>query len=238
VQSSLGCVGECFPHAGPGRRKNGVGRVSFLWGCQGVILLLSGATKTADRLNDSRIGALISPRSGNSIERFIQAGRPWAADNDAFLAWDEKRFEMMLDRIRRASSPPLWVACPDVVADARATLDRFEVWFPRMSDLPVAIVAQNGLEDLDVPWSQLAGLFIGGCTDWKLSWAAADLVSEANRRGIWTHMGRVNTARRIRHAFTIGCKSFDGTGWSMYPDTLIPKAIRCLTRHEMQPELF
>jgi len=33
--------------------------------------------------------------------------------------------------------------------------------------------------------------------DWKLSAAAAGLVAEANDRGKWTHMGRVNGLRRI-----------------------------------------
>jgi hypothetical protein len=34
---------------------------------------------------------------------------------------------------------------------------------------------------------------------------------EARRRGVWTHMGRVNSERRLRYAALIGCQSADGT---------------------------
>jgi hypothetical protein len=74
-----------------------------------------------------------------------------------------------------------------------------------------ALVAQDGLEALPVPWEAFDVLFIGGSTAWKLSEACFSLIAEAKRRGKWVHMGRVNSLRRLRIAKSVGCDSVDGT---------------------------
>lgn len=48
-------------------------------------------------------------------------------------------------------------------------------------------------------------------TEWKLGEAAARLVAAAKARGLWVHMGRVNSYKRIAYAASIGCDSSDGT---------------------------
>jgi hypothetical protein len=133
----------------------------------------------------------------------------------------------MLDKIE-GQPDCLWVACPDVVADAAATLDLFQQWQPRLKgrNLPVALVAQDGLEKLRVPWSKLEALFIGGSTEWKEGDAARKLARRCKARGKLLHMGRVNSLRRIRLAAEFGCDSIDGSGFSMFPDTRIPKGLR------------
>ena len=119
----------------------------------------------------------------------------------------------MLDAITYVSGC-LFVSCPDVVADARATLRLFEQWRPALQYLwatvneddvdpgrpvhqPIALVAQDGQERLPVPWEHLQALFVGGSTQWKLGPHAAALIREAKRRDKWVHVGRVNTLRRI-----------------------------------------
>lgn len=84
--------------------------------------------------------------------------------------------------------------------------------FPRIRALgfPAALVAQNGLENMKVPWNDLDVLFIGGDTNWKLGIQAAMLSREAVLRGKRVHMGRVNGIGRLRHAKAIGCSSADG----------------------------
>ena len=84
---------------------------------------------------------------------------------------------------------------------------------PKIRELgfKAAYVGQDGAQPNDTPWSEIDALFIGGTTDWKLSQSAADLISEARRRGKWVHMGRVNSWRRIRLAHVLGCHSVDGT---------------------------
>jgi C-5 cytosine-specific DNA methylase len=68
-----------------------------------------------------------------------------------------------------------------------------------------------------------------GITAWKLSAAAAELATKAGRRGLWVHMGRVNSHRRLRHADAIGCHSADGTYFAYGPDKNLPKLLGWLT---------
>jgi hypothetical protein len=147
---------------------------------------------------------------------------PWAADNDAFNGFDGPRFETMLDRL--AGIPNcLWVAAPDVVGDAEATLGLFDEWHAHIADrFPVALVLQDGMTVERVPWDRLDAVFVGGSTEWKLSDDARLICEEANRRGKRTHMGRVNTRRRIKVAKAWGCGSVDGTAVAMFTDAHLP----------------
>jgi len=87
------------------------------------------------------------------------------------------------------------------------------------------------------PWPELGALFIGGTTAFKLSAQARELVAYAKARGIWTHMGRVNTRGRHREALRWGIDSIDGTGYSKWPDIQCRKGQRWLTEWQQQPEL-
>lgn len=111
------------------------------------------------------------------------------------------------------SSSCLGATALDVVGDARATLERSLPVVPLIRALgyAAALVAQDGLEELVVPWDSFDVLFVGGTTEWKLSAAARELVAESKRRGKWVHMGRVNSAQRLLYAQRIGCDSVDGT---------------------------
>ena len=169
------------------------------------------ATRAAARLG---LGLLVSP--DNSLHRQLEhySSSYYGADNacfskgDAFdapswLSWLEG---LPLDRC-------LFATLPDVVGDAAATIARSMPYTDqvRRMGFPAALVAQDGLEDLVVPWDDIDCLFLGGSTEWKLSPAARDLSLEARSRGKWVHMGRVNSARRVRIAATFGADSVDGT---------------------------
>lgn len=114
-----------------------------------------------------------------------------------------------------------------VYGDARLTARRFEAWAPgvKRRGLPVALVLQDGLENpalagwLWRTWHRLGAVFVGGSTAWKLGPAAAVLIRDARRRGLWVHAGRVNSARRARYFASVGCHSFDGTGFSRWRNT-------------------
>jgi hypothetical protein len=168
------------------------------------------------------LGVLSGPRRVyKNVEGWL-----WAADNDAFLAWDEDRFVTMLDKITGIPGC-LFVVAPDVVGDAEATLERFHEWAYRIRETgqPVAFVAQDGIEDHPVPWGIVDALFIGGTTEFKMGSVAAAYAREAKQRGKWLHMGRVNTRRRIRYAKSLGCDSIDGTNFSMFRRTALPWAL-------------
>ena len=134
----------------------------------------------------------------------------------------------MLDRI--AGVPGcLFVTVPDVVGDAQATAELFDTWAPELErrGLPVALVLQDGVEDLawlDGVWDRLAAVFVGGTDDFKLGPAAAELAREAKRRGLWVHWGRVNTKRRIAHISETGAAdSFDGSSWAIFRKAIANK---------------
>lgn len=199
------------------------------------MLLVSGATRTTARFaSDTRLGTLLVPGNGNK-----PAGKPWACDNGAFSGFREKAFLKILGKVRGAPGC-LWVAAPDVVGDAAATLERFEKWEPviREHGLPVAFVAQNGITAETTPWERLDCLFLGGDDAFKLGADVRELVAEAKRRGKLVHMGRVNSVKRLRYAFEIGCDSVDGTSWTKWADRWLGWGLKKIERIEAQGLLF
>ena len=154
--------------------------------------------------------AMITPRMGQRPP----AHQLWAADNGRFNSpheYTDAKYLAWLKRMPVESC--LFATAPDVVGDAEATLEmsRPMLWKIRALAYKAALVAQDGLETLPVPWDTFDCLFVGGTTKWKLSEHAYSLVAEARRRGKWTHMGRVNSWRRFRSAAAAGYDSADGT---------------------------
>jgi hypothetical protein len=183
------------------------------------------------------VGRLYVPAAWGS---FIADGRPWAVDNGAFAGFDEASFWALLGRLHKHRTTCLFVAAPDVVGDARATLRLFAEWQPVIARMgfPVALVGQDGLTMDMVPWDCLDAVFLGGSTGWKLGHMATTLAGYGNARGKWVHMGRVNSRRRIRHAHRIGCQSIDGSGWSKWPAIRLPMAVDWMRNAEASPCLF
>lgn len=184
------------------------------------------------------LGFIDTPAQGNARPE----GVVWCADNGCFgsgYPGDAKWFAWLEVHAADAASCAFATA-PDVVGDAAATLDRSLPWLPRIRALGyrAALVAQDGLEHLTVPWDEFDVLFIGGTTEWKLGRAARRLVAEAKVRGKRVHMGRVNSERRLRYADAIGCDSADGTYLVFGPDTNMPKLLGWLRGVNDMPPLF
>ena len=188
-----------------------------------VILLVTSAHPTLQPYAQQHLGRLIQPRHYSSIEETAASGMPWAADNDCFQRLDAVAFDRMLDRIQGLSGC-LFVACPDVVGDWRATAELWASWSPGITrrGLPVALVAQDGLRPESVPWWQLDALFIGGTTEWKLGGEVTHLIHAARAHRKWVHMGRVNSHKRLDYARFLGCDSADGSKWARWRDTWLP----------------
>lgn len=86
----------------------------------------------------------------------------------------------MLDPIQ--SKPGCrFVVCPDVVGNAIATLSLLGQWRQVIADrqLLLAYVAQDGQEQLPVPWDEIDPLFLGGSTEFKLGRHAEGLSKAA-----------------------------------------------------------
>jgi len=190
-----------------------------------------------DAMNAGLIDAITTPKQGNKMPE--QAA--WCADNGCFgegYPGDAKWWAWLERQPNRESCA--FAVAPDVVCDAAATLERSLPWLPMIRSLgiPAALVAQNGLEDLDVPWDEFDVLFLGGDDEWKLGPHARRLTAEAKARGKSVHMGRVNSLRRMRYAFAIGCDSADGTCLTRGPDKNLPKVLSWLRDVRHQGGLF
>jgi hypothetical protein len=182
--------------------------------------------KVREAMTNGELGVILTPNQGNRLPD----GATWIADNGCFstnyvgdIAW--------LDWLTKHSPDAgrcLFATAPDVVGDAETTLKRSAPFLPviRRLGYPAALVAQDGLEDLEVPWDTFDALFIGGSTEWKLGPAAAAIAKEAKTRGKYVHMGRVNSRQRWTYAESIGCDSVDGTYLAFGPETNLPKLMR------------
>lgn len=204
-----------------------------------MIVLVSGATKY---VRTEQIGHLIVPRAWNDPAA-LDFTVPWAMDNGAFSGFDEGAYVRMIERHQayQASQTCRFVTAPDVVADAAATTMRWPFWSRLLRSLGwcPAYVAQDGLTAQMMPNLQdgRGALFVGGSTAFKEGSHVRDLCAYAKARGIWVHWGRVNGKRRYELALKAGADSIDGTGFSMYPDTNIPKVEEWQERIRQQPEL-
>jgi hypothetical protein len=161
----------------------------------------------------ANIGLMLQP--GNGYLHGLEEAWPfWAADNGCFAqgeAFEVDAWLRWLDRV--PSVRCLFAVAPDVFSDAERTLRRARPLLGEIQarGLPAAFVAQNGAEATAIPWDEFACLFLGGTTAWKLGAAARGLIQRAREQGKAVHMGRVNSARRLRYASLIGCDTADGT---------------------------
>ncbi len=200
-------------------------------------IFVNGYTAELDQY--SNVGGLLQPRTWSLADKWIAgyvigAKKAWGVDNDCFRGLDVAEYTALLVRLKArypapATSGCAFVTVPDVVGNADATRDLWDTWREKVRgyDMPLAYVIQDGATTKHVPWRDFrvlwrdcayytGAIFIGGSTTYKLGEDAAAIVHVANRLGLWVHMGRVNSHRRLRYAASIGCDSVDGSGYSQF----------------------
>jgi hypothetical protein len=150
-------------------------------------------------------------------------GLRFAIDNGAFAkdGFKPEPFRALVDRLGAAAD---FVVLPDIVAGGADSLSLSVSWIPRLRGIrSLLLPIQDGMTAHDVGMvlrqNVQVGLFLGGSTEFKLreiyGWG---MVAHAWKR--YYHVGRVNTARRIRLAAEAGADSFDGTSATRYACTL------------------
>lgn len=193
--------------------------------------------RVRDAMTTGVLGFIDTPGQRNTRPE----GVTWCADNGCFGSAyvGDARWLAWLDKHAGDAATCAFATAPDVVGDAAATLERSAPFLSAIRDLgyPAALVAQDGLESLVVPWDDFDVLFIGGSTEWKLGPHPRELVVEAKARGKGVHMGRVNSERRFRYALAIGCDSVDGTFLIYGPEVNIGRLL-AWTRLVDQGDLF
>lgn len=201
--------------------------------------LVGYASRTGTRRNLAALkGAdwrlLVSAKGELRTEGFDR----YALDNGAWTAYqqgqpfDEHAFAVAVERLGERAD---WLVLPDIVMGGMASLDYSLKWLERLRGMPcrMLLAVQNGMqvEDLASLLSPAVGIFIGGSTEWKEQTAHV-WGSLARRRHCYLHVGRVNSARRIRICAAAGADSFDGTSVSRYAKTL-PRLDRATRQADM-----
>lgn len=159
-----------------------------------------------------RIGHLYSPEG----QRGPWPEVPFAGDNRKFpkwikgQPWDESEWRRFVLWVAMSGQPPLWMLCPDEVADRDGTLRAWDTFSPWLSSFGfrLAFAVQDGMTFEDVPDDRCV-LFLGGSTDWK----EAAIEPWCSRFPGRVHVGRVNYWPRLIKSWRAGAISVDGTGW-------------------------
>ena len=158
-----------------------------------------------------------------------------AADNGAWpcfvnkVPFDSDGFSRLIERYGQICD---WVVIPDIVAGGLKSLEFSESWMPKLHGLKLLLLlaVQDGMEPHHAAAfmrrypTQSIGIFLGGSTEWKLrtmyGWGMV-----ADALGVYYHVARVNSIKRIRLAQEAGAYSIDGTSGTMFSKT-VPKLDR------------
>ena len=178
----------------------------------------------------AKVGQLLTPLTRYKLR---DPSRPWAIDNGGFKQLDIPGLRSLLKHEEHHRENCVFVACPDMICSAQRTLELFALFRPMLDGWNVALVCQDGQENLPIPWDQIAAVFIGGSTNWKCGPHVEAIVKTAKLFGKWVHIGRVNDPDRWRHFESLGADSCDGTGIARY--THMRQAI---ARRDKIPTLF
>lgn len=177
----------------------------------------TGTKRNLDGLRAAGWRLLVSPAGVLRHEGF-----PYALDNGAWSYYTQGRsfdFPAFEHALRKMGAGADWTTIPDVVAGGHVSLEMSLRWMRRVLDeTPRALLAVQdgmGVDDVRPFLGARVGIFVGGSTAWKLS-TLAQWGRLGREVGCLVHVGRVNSARRIRACALAGAHSFDGTSASMY----------------------
>lgn len=187
----------------------------------------TGTRRNLDALRRAGWRLMVSARGVLRTEGFR-----YALDNGAWTSFQrrepfhEAAFERAVSQLGPGAD---WIVVPDIVMGGLASLKFSRTWLNRLrqrrclADATFLIAVQNGMSPVHV--SELlgprVGIFVGGDTRWKLA-TMAQWARLAHARRAICHVGRVNSARRIRLCAAAGIDSFDGSGVSRFASALPP----------------
>ncbi len=164
---------------------------------------------------------------------YALSGLPYGLDNGCFKQFKRKAWERLL--IDAEKHRPKFVCLPDIVGDAARTLDLFDYFEKKTSGLPRALVLQDGIGNHRIDYSKLAAVFVGGSDAFKIAPEAINACKAAKMLGLWVHVGRVNTASRVKNWVGLA-DSIDGSGISRY-DHMLEDVLSMIKNERPQMEL-
>ena len=168
------------------------------------------------------------------LTNYALSGKPYGLDNGCFSRFPEKQWLNLLKKAEE--DKPVFVCLPDLVGDARRTLDLFNIFKPITAGLPRALVLQDGIGQFEIPWNDIDAVFVGGTDEFKISNECINACKVAKMLGKWVHIGRVNTSSRVKNWLELG-DSLDGSGISKY-DHMLEDVLKMITGNIKQESLF
>jgi hypothetical protein len=168
------------------------------------------------------------------LTKYAIAGVPYGLDNGCFTSFNKQTWLRMIDEAR--TNKPIFACAPDIVGDAQRTIEMFEMFYGYMLSVPRALVLQDGIGRTPIPWNRISAVFIGGSDEFKISAEAIAACKTAKMLGLWVHVGRVNTVKRLAGWMGLA-DSIDGSGISMY-DHMMEKIIMEIKGTTPQMELL
>jgi len=162
----------------------------------------------AAKLNCPSYGQLVTPLTGYRIHDGI-----FGIDNGGYTKQDPKAFCRLIKRALPHKDRCKFLVAPDVPGSARRTLELFSEFAPAISSLqfPLALACQDGLQDLEIPWSLLSAVFIAGSPDWRKTDCPKHIIAAAKWRGLWVHVGRVSNPEQWEYYRKLGADSADSS---------------------------
>jgi len=144
------------------------------------------------------------------LTNYALAGVPYGLDNGCFSKFEKTAWLRLVSQAKE--SKPVFVTMPDIVGDARRTREMFDYFEDEVQGLPLALVLQDGIANVDIPWKRMDAVFVGGSDQFKIAPEAFAACKAAKMMGKWVHVGRVNTVERLSNWIDIA-DSIDGTGF-------------------------
>lgn len=186
------------------------------------VIMYASRTGTAQNLNLMRRENWRLLVNAQGVWR--HEGFPYAIDNGAWTSYvagtpfDEGLFRGVVEKLGKGAD---WIVLPDVVEDAPATARITERWIGHLGLHPLLAVIQDGASEkvLEDYLPHVQGYFLGGSTAYKES-TIASWAAWCQEREKYFHVGRVNTARRLKLCVAAGADSCDGTSASKFAETI------------------
>lgn len=178
-------------------------------------------------------GQLRTPLTGYAL-----SGKQYGLDNGCFKRFNKDTWYRLIKEAKEQDlvNQPMFVCAPDIVGDARRTLELFDMFYEVIKPLKVCLVLQDGIGEFSIDWERLDAVFVGGSDAFKISNEAINACKVAKMLGKWVHVGRVNTVERVRNWVGLA-DSIDGSGISKY-DYMLEAVLAVITGDLPQDELF
>jgi hypothetical protein len=172
------------------------------------------------------------------LTAYALSGKQYGLDNGCFSKFKSNTWRRLLNEAKEQQliNQPEFVCLPDIVGDARRTLELFEMFYDEVKPLKICLVLQDGIGNFSIDWNRIDAVFVGGSDSFKISTEAINACKVAKMLGKWVHVGRVNTVERVRNWIGLA-DSLDGSGLSKY-DYMLEAVLYELSGNKPQKELI